>query len=192
MCVNDDDLFQAEFADVKPLQQDKKLLKKAKDDINHAKNRQNAQSLEAKVHDPMQEGVVKQLNPFDIVGFKKDGVQEGVYRKLRLGKYDIDARLDLHRFSLDDARREVKRFIKDCLQYELRAVMILHGKGDRHQDPAKKALLKSHVTHWLGNMPEVLAYHSAQPHQGGAGAIYILLKKAEQAKQRNREKHGLR
>ena len=35
------------------------------------------------------------LNPADPMEWKRDGVQEGVYRNLRLGKYAADARLDL-------------------------------------------------------------------------------------------------
>ena len=35
-------------------------------------------------------------------------------RSLRLGKYPIDARLDLHKLTADQARQEVYQFIKDC------------------------------------------------------------------------------
>ena len=36
------------------------------------------------------------VKPNDIVSYKRPGVQEGVFRKLRLGKYSIEGRLDLH------------------------------------------------------------------------------------------------
>jgi len=119
-----------------------------------------------------------------VLEYKANGVQEGVYRKLRLGKYSSEAVLDLHRKTLQQARQEVFEFIRDGYRVGLRTVMILHGKGERSNPPA---LLKSYVNKWLPSLPEVMAFHSAQKKDGGAGAMYILLKKNEQHKQQNRE-----
>jgi len=126
------------------------------------------------------------VDPHDIIEYKRAGVQEGVYRKLRLGKYTVDAVLDLHRKTVEQSRQEVFGFIKDCTRLGLRTVMILHGKGDRSQQPA---LLKSYVNKWLPSLPQVMAFHSAQRHHGGAGAVYVLLKKSDERKQENRERH---
>jgi DNA-nicking Smr family endonuclease len=52
--------------------------------------------------------------------------------------------------------------------------------------------LKSHIAVWLPQINAVLAFHSAQRHHGGTGAVYILLKKGSKAKQHNREIHGLK
>jgi len=41
-------------------------------------------------------------------------------------------------------------------------------------------------------MPEVLAFHSAQKRDGGTGAVYVMLKKSDDAKQDNRERYGVR
>lgn len=127
---------------------------------------------------------VPRLHPQSVLSYRKGGVQEGVYRKLRLGKYPMEARLDLHRKTLNQARTEVYDFIYDSLRYDLRTLMILHGKGDRSDN---KALIKSFVAFWLKQIPEVLAYHSAQRHQGGTGALYVLLKKSDRKKQQTRE-----
>lgn len=188
---DESELFFEQMSGVKPLVQDKAALEKKSEDKNYDLLRKVASS-EIICSDPLATADVLMVKPADIVGIKKPGVQDGVYKKLRLGKYDIDARLDLHGMTLDQARSEVYRFIKDCLHYDLRAVMVLHGKGDRQSDPAKKALLKSHCVHWLEQIPEVLAFHSAQRYHGGAGALYVLLKKSDHAKQNNRENHGLR
>lgn len=133
---------------------------------------------------------VEMLKSNDVLSFKRPGIQDGVFRKLRLGHYEIEARLDLHRKSLEDARREVFQFIRDCQKFELRSVIILHGKGERNQN--QEALLKSYVAAWLPEMDEVMAFHSAQKHHGGTGAVYVMLRKGEKAKQANRERHGLR
>ena len=133
---------------------------------------------------------VEILKSNDVLTFKRTGIQNGVFRKLRLGQYDIEARLDLHRKTVEEARKEVFQFIRDCCKFELRSVIILHGKGDRNAN--QEALLKSYVAAWLPELPEVLAFHSAQKHHGGTGAVYVMLRKSERAKQENRERHGLR
>jgi len=133
---------------------------------------------------------MQQLQPFDVVSFKRDGVQDGVFRKLKQGKYVCDASLDLHRMTIDQACKAVLDFIREACAYDLRTVMITHGKGDR--SPDKKAVLKSYCVHWLEQIPEVLAFHSALNQQGGTGALYILLKKSEAAKNKNREILGIK
>ena len=132
----------------------------------------------------------KRVLPHDIVGFKRPGVQEGVYRQFRLGKYGFDARLDLHGFTVDGAAEALYQFIQESMAYELRTVIVVHGKGDR--DEGEKALLKNYSLQWLSEMTEVLAYHSARPQDGGVGALYVLLKKSERAKQKSRDQFRLR
>jgi DNA-nicking Smr family endonuclease len=76
--------------------------------------------------------------------------------------------------TIEKAREVVYSFINDCVKYDLRTVLILPGKGDRNiEDPA---LLKSYLIHWLPQLADVLAYHTAQPKDGGAGAFYVLLR----------------
>lgn len=130
------------------------------------------------------------LGPDDILEFRRDGLQLGVYKKLSAGKYELEARLDLHGQTVEDARKEVYQFIRDCHRYGLRTIIILHGKGERNPD--KVALIKSHLASWLIELDEVLAFHSAQKYHGGAGAVYVMLRKNEIEKQKNRERHGLK
>ena len=127
---------------------------------------------------------VPEVGPHDLVGLKKDGVQEGVYRKLRLGKYEPQTRLDLHRVTLKDARLQVMAFLQDAHRHGLRTVLVTHGKGYHSVTPGR---LKSYVLHWLEEWDLVLAYHSARPWHGGAGATYVLLRKPPEASLRNRE-----
>jgi len=129
------------------------------------------------------------VGPHDFLAFKRDGVQNGVYRKLRLGKYTIDARLDLHRMTVEQARLAVYQFIKDCMAQDIRCALITHGRGVGRERPA---LLKSCVAHWLPQFPEVLAIHSAQKHHGASGATYVLLRKSERKRQENWERQHKR
>lgn len=127
------------------------------------------------------------LNPADPMGWKRDGVQEGVYRNLRLGKYAADARLDLLNRSLAEAVDEVPGFIKQCYQLGLRTVVINHGRGKHAK--ALPNVLRSCLMLWLPKIDEVLAFHSCQPQHGGLATIYLLLRKNEQQRLQNIELH---
>ncbi len=186
--TDDDDFFLQEMQGVKKIQQAKKadLAQPHKATEAH-KLRQQAATREQISADPnhLQHYEVERVQPHDVLGFKCHGIQDGVFRKLRQGKYPIDARLDLHRMTIEKAREMVFSFISDCMKYDLRTVLILPGKGDRNvEDPA---LLKSYLIHWLPQLEDVMAYHTAQPKDGGAGAMYVLLRKSERKKQQARE-----
>lgn len=184
----DEDLFRKELEGVKPLEQKRVSTRYSSQGPSEAQlaRRQAATTDLKRDENLLTTEYVEMVDPHDIIEYKRPGVQEGVYRKLRLGKYSIDAVLDLHRKTVEQSRKEVFEFIKECTRMGLRTVMILHGKGDRSQQPA---LLKSYVNKWLPNLPEVMAFHSAQKHHGGAGAMYVLLKKNAEKKQENRERH---
>lgn len=139
---------------------------------------------------PLTSDHVELLTANDILSFQRPGIQHGVFRKLRLGQYQVEARLDLHRMTVEKARVEVFGFIRDCLRYGLRSVLILHGKGQRNPDNI--ALLKSYLAKWLPELEAVMAFHSAQPHHGGTGAVYVMLRKNDVQKQNNRERYGQR
>ena len=181
-----DDEFRQQFADARPLKQDRAEIQRSNRARADYAARREAAVREAE-HDNALDNPVEMVDPYAVVGFKRPGIQEGVYKKLRLGQYEIQARLDLHGMTVEEARKQVYRFVLDCLHYELRVAVIVHGKGARGE---KKAVLKSHTISWLEQMEQVMAIHSAQPHHGGAGALYVLLKKSDSAKQKNREKFG--
>lgn len=180
-------LFLQEMSGVKPLvAKAKHSLQKTKaDSASLASRRVAAQEQQKTVEPGFSSFAVQQIGPHDVVGYKRLGIQDGVYRKLRLGRYEIEARLDLHRHTLEQAETEIRRFINDCIAHDLRTVLIMPGKGDRNV--LAPAVLKSHLAYWLKELDLVQAYHTAQPQHGGAGAFYVLLKKSEHKKQQARE-----
>ena len=185
-----DDLFSQELEGVIPLKNDRvDIIKKTTETPGIRVRRKLAVGSLLK-EDPLASFEVPALKSNDVLDFKRPGFQNGVYKKFRLGQYDIEARLDLHKLTVEEARREIFRFLKECIEYELRTAIILHGKGDRNPD--KVAILKSHLAVWLHQVDEVMAFHSAQRHHGGTGAVYIMLKKGSRAKQNNREIHGMK
>jgi DNA-nicking Smr family endonuclease len=184
------ELFQQMMGDVKPIVQDTVELKK-----EHAVSEAQLAKREAAIwlteHDPEYLSIdyAPSVKPDDVIEFKRDGVQEGVYRKLRLGKYPLQAKLDLHRKTLKEARDEVVKFLKQCIRMDIRTVLIVHGRGERSNPPA---LMKSYVASWLQQIRDVQCVHSAQQFHGGSGAVYVMLRKSQEKKLENRERHQKR
>jgi DNA-nicking Smr family endonuclease len=192
--ADDNNLFQealGQLGDVKPLARERRVpLKKQQEaGLNLRARREAAIREEGQELNPLAGEFVEQVDPWDPLEFKRDGVQNGVYRNLRLGKYRVDARLDLHRHSVESARRAVFEFVRDCLEADVRCALITHGKGEGRKQPA---LLKSCVNAWLPQLDEVLAFYSAQKQHGGLGATYVLLRKSERKRQDNLERHQRR
>lgn len=188
--MNDDfDLFRQQLGDVIPIQQDAhpKLTH------HHVTESQLARRAAACQETIEQNRLAltepKLIRPDDLIAYKRNGIQEGVYKKLRLGKYPIGDRLDLHRVRLEQARRDVLHFIHFCQHRGHQCVLIIHGKGERSNPPAR---MKSYVSHWLPQLDEVMAVHTAQPMHGGYGAVYVLLRKNHEKKVENRERHARR
>ena len=154
----------------------------------HLERQRAAVEKSFKDSNPLTSEMVDPLTAHDILCWQRPGIQHGVFRKLKLGQYDIEARLDLHRMTVEQARREVFQFIADCARYGLRSVIILHGKGERNPDGI--AQLKSYLAKWLPELPNVLAFHSAEKRHGGTGAVYVMVRKSDRDKQHNRELYG--
>lgn len=187
----DSELFFQQMKDVKPIKVEEKVsLASPQLDKTNAETRRKAATAElAKDKNFLSGEYVEPVEPLAVIEFKRDGVQTGVYRNLRLGKYPIDARLDLHHMTVDQARTAVFQFIKDCMSHDIRCALITHGKGEGRSQTAQ---LKSCVAHWLPQFPEVLAFHSAQKPHGWVGATYVLLRKSEKKKLETWELHNKR
>lgn len=189
--MSDEDDFLSAMGDVRPILVAKReVLKQTSiDEATISVRRQSALANLVSAIDPLADGEVMQLEPGAILEYRKAGVQHGVYKSLRLGRYEIDARLDLHRLSVEQARQQVYQFISDCMANDIRCALITHGKGEGRKTPA---VIKSHVAHWLPQIDKVLAFYSSQPRHGGTGACYVLLKKSEKLRKENLEKHQQR
>ncbi|MCC2614976.1 DNA endonuclease SmrA [Aestuariibacter halophilus] len=189
---NDEQGPQDDFAewmqDVKPLKQDTHISSAAKSPSLAQQLRRAAVERETHVLvNPLSAELPAPVAPNDPIGFKKPGVQEGVYKNLRLGKYSVDHRLNVQGLSVERARDKLFFGLRQAQQNNHRTVLIKHGKQpDSEPFPG---LLKSHVNQWLQSLPQVLAFHSAQPFHGGNGAVYVLLQKSAEEKQTNRERH---
>lgn len=190
---DDQEFFREAMSDVKPIAKkaNRVALQKASDTLNHAARRQSATQQPISESDGLTGGEehIEMLSPLDILAFKRPGIQNGVYRNLRLGKYAIEARLDLHRHTVEMARRALSQFIQDCVQHDIRCAIISHGKGEGRDQPP---VIKSCIAHWLPQLDDVQAFHSAQKQHGSTGATYVMLKKSERKRQEDLERHQKR
>ena len=187
MSEHDTDLFRREMSDVKPLPEDERVRPRPATGGPSLAQLARRDSARERLRDPnpltMPERI-RELDPHDVLGARKNGVQEGVYRKLRLGKYPVQDHLDLHRIKLREARTLVHDFLRGAHERGQRTVLITHGKGVHSPAPAR---LKSYVFHWLEEFDLVLAYHTAKPEHGGAGATYVMVRKSPEARRETAE-----
>ncbi|WP_111978461.1 DNA endonuclease SmrA [Algibacillus agarilyticus] len=188
---NELDLFMQEMADVKPLVQQPQIEKvKSEPSLAQLARRAAAQNDLAFDPNTLSNEFVEPIDPYDVLVYKKEGVQEGVCKKLRLGKYPIETRLNLNHLTVQEARTETFNYLKNCYQRNIRLINIVHGIGLNSKP--YPAILKSHINKWLRELDIVLAFHTAIKVHGGYGATYVLLKKSEEKRIENRERFAKR
>lgn len=110
----------------------------------------------------------------DQLFFARPGLQQRQLQRLARGQLAAGAELDLHGMTAPEARRTLGEFIQYCLDRHIRSVHIIHGKG--YGGGSKAPVLKNRLNNWLRQHHDVLAFSSAQPRDGGTGALYVLLR----------------
>ena len=113
----------------------------------------------------------------DSLSFLNTGLQHKVLKKLRNGFFGLDADIDLHGLSSDEAKRQLLNFLHRCVEDGCRCVHIVHGKG--HRSPDQHPILKNNINLWLRQHKDVQAFCSASPKDGGTGAVFVLLQLSE-------------
>ena len=105
------------------------------------------------------------------------GVDKRTAQRLRRGQLAIEARLDLHGQTQDEAHRRLVHFLAEAHESGLRNLLIITGKGRVGE---QGGVLRRMVPRWLAQPPNrarVIAVSEAQPKHGGAGALYVLVKR---------------
>jgi DNA-nicking Smr family endonuclease len=130
------------------------------------------------------EALVSGEAPFDIsdsdefIEGRVSGLDPGLVRKLRKGDFSVQAHLDLHGLSRAEAKAEVDRFLRRSREQGKRCVLLVHGRGLHSRDQVP--VLKEALRNWLATARfgrHVLAFATARPQDGGAGAVYVLLRR---------------
>ena len=115
------------------------------------------------------------LNPVaaeSILSYKQPTLQNKVFAELKQGKLRWYDAVDIHGCTIEEARAAVTQLLSQAKQNNENMVKIVHGKGS-------EAILKTCVNGWLRQLPEVLAFCSAPPKDGGNGAVLVLFKKSK-------------
>jgi DNA-nicking Smr family endonuclease len=115
------------------------------------------------------------LETGDELNFRRDQVTPPTLRKLRSGGFAVAAEVDLHGLNAIEARAALREFIVNAIARKFSCVRVIHGKG-RRSGP-RGPVLKNVVNLWLRQCDAVLAFGSARAHDGGHGAVYVLLGK---------------
>jgi DNA-nicking Smr family endonuclease len=105
------------------------------------------------------------------------GVDRRTAEKFRRGQLAVEARLDLHGLTQEPAHRALASFIQQAHTNGLRTVLVITGKGGFGD---ARGVLREAVPRWLNEgdlRPRVLSCAWAQPRHGGAGALYVLLRR---------------
>ncbi len=106
------------------------------------------------------------------------GLDPRIFRKLKAGSFSPESHLDLHGLNSDDAYVSLISFVKKNYLQGKRCLLVIPGRGKN--SPLGRSILKENLQFWITRDPlkrVVLAFCSAIPKHGGAGAVYILLRK---------------
>ena len=166
-------MFSEAMSDVTPLNHDK-----VHHDSNKpsAKRRKIEEQPDLEIYDPLSDELeIEEVAAEETLSFCRSGIQKNVFKKLRSGAYRISDELDLHGATVKQAKQILVYFLQEAVQFENCCVRIVHGKG--HRSGNNKPVLKTRVNHWLREHERVLAFHSTKIKDGGAGAVYVLLKR---------------
>lgn len=113
----------------------------------------------------------------------KADIDRNTMRRFKRGEFPIEASLDLHGYTEQQAFEAVHKFMTSAYMSGKRCVIIVTGKGLKHQDEdvfAAKGVLKQRVPQWL-NSDElrqlILTYIHPAEKLGGQGALLILLRR---------------
>ncbi len=106
------------------------------------------------------------------------GVDKRTAVRLKRGQLAIDGRIDLHGMTQATAHRALEAFVTASQGAGKRCVLVIPGKGLRPS--GETGVLRNLVPRWM-NAPairgRVLSFCTAQPRDGGTGALYVLLKR---------------
>lgn len=131
------------------------------------------------------EALVSGDAPFDLADSDEfiegriPGLDAAIVRRLRRGEFAVQGHLDLHGMTRDEAKAAVDGYLRTARSAGKRCVLLVHGRGLHSKDQVP--ILKDAIRTWFLTARfgrHVLAFATARPVDGGAGALYVLLRRA--------------
>ena len=108
---------------------------------------------------------------------KSLGIDRNTDKKLKAGKIKIDLKLDFHGLTLEEAFDSLLKNIEKAYNSGLKLILVITGKGKGTKEG--KESIKNLIEKWMKHpviSSRIIKYVDAQQKDGGAGAIYVLLK----------------
>lgn len=98
--------------------------------------------------------------------------------RLRRGEFALQAHLDLHGQTREEAHATLDGFLQTQRAHGHRCVLVIHGRGKNSKDQVP--VLKEQMARWLTRGAAgkiVLGFCTARSCDGGPGAVYVLLRR---------------
>ena len=111
------------------------------------------------------------------------GLDSQVINKMKAGEYSSEAHLDLHGLNAMQAWEALVGFFRSAYHKGLRCVLVVPGRG--LNSPGGTGVLRERLQTWFTQAPfkyVILAFCTALPRHGGAGALYVLLRKQKKSR----------
>jgi DNA-nicking Smr family endonuclease len=113
--------------------------------------------------------------------FDRHGLDSGWDRRLARGLVAPDFTLDLHGATLDAAHTRLEHGLALALAQGARLVLLITGRDRPSDDRRSRGAIRRKFMDWLAAGPHagrIAAIRPAHPRHGGAGAVYVVLKRA--------------
>lgn len=102
-------------------------------------------------------------------------------RRLARGLAAPDAVIDLHGLSVDAAYRRIDMALEQAIAQGDRLLVLVTGKARADRASGGRGAIRAAVADWLAasrHSRSVAAVRGAAPRHGGAGALYVILRRA--------------
>lgn len=169
-------LFRQAMTGVKPLKTRGMKVSKTNLSVSPSPKRteQNIDQDDLQANLSLSDTVLTPVDAETKLSFHRISLATKQFKQLQLGQIRYERKLDLHGLRSQAAKHRLLTCLNEAKRHRQRCILVIHGKGGHDFEPPK---LKNLVNVWLKQCPDVLAFHSALAKDGGAGAVYVLLKR---------------
>ena len=99
--------------------------------------------------------------------------------RLRRGIVQPDRTIDLHGHTLATAHGALDHALARAVAEDVRVLLVVTGKPPK-PDSRGRGLIRANIGDWLGTSgyrDRIAAVRNAHPRHGGAGALYVILRR---------------
>lgn len=118
-------------------------------------------------------------------GLRASNTLDGSWdKRIAKGVLDPDFTIDLHGDTLASAHARLNRSLSAAIRAGARVILLITGRpaaDNPRLPPTSRGVIRASVKDWLAVSPQagqIAAIRNAHPRHGGAGALYIILRRA--------------